>query len=89
MLPHLHGALLGAAEAAHDQFTLLQHQVGRHRVVKVQVSQDIAVVVQHAGPECSRDARTALLALSRAGCPPAQGQVRSYLTRFTSGQAFK
>ena len=86
-LCHLHGALLGAAEAAHDQVAVLKHEVSGCSVVKVQVSQDIAVMVQHAGPECSIDARAALLTLSCAGSPSTQRQVCRYLTPADS-QAF-
>lgn len=86
---HLHRALLGAAEAAHNEFTFLKNKVSRCSVVKVQVSQDIAVMVQHAGPECSIDACTALFTLSCAGCPPSQCQVCSYLTPADRTQTVK
>lgn len=78
-LPHLQRALLGAAEAAHRQLALLEHQVGGCGVVQVQVAQDVAVMMQHARPEGGADVRAALLALSRAGAPAAQRQVRRHL----------
>lgn len=80
MLHHLRRTILGAAEAAHNELTLLKHKVCRCSIVKVEVSQHIAVVVQHAGPEGSADACTALFTLSRAGCPSSQCQVRSDFT---------
>lgn len=89
VLCHLRRTLLGAAEAAHGELTLLKHKVCRRSILKVQVSQDITVVVQHAGPECSIDACTALFTLSRAGCPPSQRQVRSYLTPADSTHTVK
>lgn len=78
-LIHLQRTLLGAAETAHQQLALLEHQVGGRGVVEVQVPQDVAVVVQHARPEGSADVRAALLTLSRAGAPATQCQVRSHL----------
>lgn len=80
VLHHLQRDLLGAAEAAHDELTLLKHEVGGRGVVEVQVSQDVAVMVQHAGPERSVDVRATLFALSCAECSPGQRQVCSYLT---------
>lgn len=78
-LLHLQGTLLGAAEAANYELTLLKHEVGGRGVVEVQVSQDVAVMMHHAGPEGGADVRAALLALSRAGAPAAQRQVSSHL----------
>lgn len=77
---HLHGILLGAGEAAHDELTLLEHEVSRCSVVEVQVSQDVAVMVQHAGPEGSIDVGAAFFTLSCARGPPSQRQVCIYLT---------
>lgn len=48
--------------------------------MEVQVSHDIAVVVQHAGPERGVDACVALFALSGAGGPSCERQVCSHFT---------
>lgn len=64
MFCYLHGEVLGAGEAAHNKVTFLKHEVSRRSIMEVQVSQDITIMVQHAGPEGSIDARTALLTLS-------------------------
>lgn len=77
---HLRGALLGAAEAADHQVAVLKHQVSRSRVMEVQVSQDVTVMVQHGGSECRADTGAALLTLSAAGCPSGQRQVGGDLT---------
>lgn len=61
---YLHRILLGAGEAAHDELTLLKHEISRCSIVEVQVSQDVAVMVQHAGPKRSIDAGTAFFTLS-------------------------
>lgn len=63
---HLHGILLGAGEAAHDELTLLEHKVSRCSIVEVKVSQDVAVMVQHAGPKRSIDVGAAFVTLSCA-----------------------
>lgn len=89
VLCHLRRTLLGAAEAAHSELTLLKHKVCRHSILKVQVSQDITVMVQHAGPECSIDACTALFTLSCAGCLSSQRQICSYLTPADSTHTVK
>lgn len=77
---HLHSAVLGAAEAAHNELTVLKHKVGGSGVVEVQVPQDVAVMVQHAGPEPGIDARAALFTLSCAGRLASQRQVCCHLT---------
>lgn len=77
---NLQGILLGAGEAAHNELTLLEHEVNGGSVVEVQVSQDVTVKVQQAGPERSTDVGAAFFTLSRARHPPSQRQVCRYLT---------
>lgn len=77
---NLQGILLGAGEAAHNEHTLLEHKVNRGSIVEVQVSQDITITVQHAGPERSTNVGAAFFTLSRAQGPSGQRQVCRYLT---------
>lgn len=48
--------------------------------MKVQVSQNITVMVQHARSEGGADAGAALFTLSCTRCPSTQRQVRGYFT---------
>lgn len=80
MFQYLKEQVLRAGEAAHDEFTLLKHKVNSCSIVQVQVSQDVTVMVQHTGPECSTDACIALFTLGCAGCPSTECEICSYLT---------
>lgn len=80
MFPHLHRALLGAAETAHSEVTVLKYQVNSCSVLEVQVTQDITVMVKHAGPERRTYACGAVVTLSRTGRPSSECQICSHFT---------
>ncbi len=76
----LNCVLLVAVKATHTEHRVLQYQINRCNCVKVQVAQNITVVVQHTRSEGSSDPCLTFLTLSSTGQAPRQGQVRINFT---------